>query len=80
MVSTERILEYCKLEQEAALESDKDKKPPESWPFKGHIIYRNVYLKYAQNKHVLKNLNFEIYPQEKVRLYIFFVIKFHTFH
>lgn len=67
MVSTERILEYCKLKQEAALESNNDRKPPKNWPFKGHITYENVYLKYAPNLPVLKNLNFEIYPQEKVR-------------
>lgn len=67
MTSVERVIEYSRLPPEAALESDKDKKPPKNWPSKGYIQYKNVSLTYNKNEPpVLKNLNFEIYPEEKV--------------
>ncbi|XP_055936124.1 ATP-binding cassette sub-family C member 4-like isoform X2 [Argiope bruennichi] len=67
MTSVERVIEYSNLPPEAALDSDKDKKPPKEWPSKGYIIYKNVSLKYSpEDPPVLKNLNFEIYPEEKI--------------
>ncbi|GIY89244.1 hypothetical protein CEXT_676372 [Caerostris extrusa] len=67
MTSVERVIEYSNLAPEAALDSDKDKKPPNEWPSKGYIVYQNVSLKYAEDEPpVLKNLNFEIYPEEKI--------------
>ncbi|GFT92903.1 hypothetical protein TNCV_740601 [Trichonephila clavipes] len=67
MTSVERVIEYSNLAPEAALDSEKDKKPPKAWPKKGYIIYQNVNLRYAPDEPpVLKNLNFEIYPEEKV--------------
>ncbi|XP_035217642.1 multidrug resistance-associated protein 4-like isoform X2 [Stegodyphus dumicola] len=67
MTSVERVIEYSNLDSEAALESEKDKKPPKDWPGKGYIVYHNVNLRYSPNEPpVLKNLNFEIYPEEKI--------------
>ena len=37
MVSVERVLSYCKVPQEAKLESDPETKPPDDWPAKGNI-------------------------------------------
>ncbi|GFT55309.1 hypothetical protein NPIL_228741 [Nephila pilipes] len=67
MTSVERVIEYSNLAPEAALDSEKDKKPPKDWPKKGYIVYQNVNLRYAPDEPpVLKNLNFEIYPEEKI--------------
>lgn len=37
MVSAERILAYCKVDQEASLESTPEDKPNTDWPAKGNI-------------------------------------------
>ncbi|XP_054723461.1 ATP-binding cassette sub-family C member 4-like isoform X2 [Uloborus diversus] len=67
MTSVERVIEYSNLDPEAELESEKDKKPPKGWPSKGYIAYQDVSLKYTPDEPpVLKNLNFEIYPEEKI--------------
>ncbi|XP_042894914.1 ATP-binding cassette sub-family C member 4-like isoform X1 [Parasteatoda tepidariorum] len=67
MTSVERVVEYSNLPPEAALESEKEKKPPKGWPSKGYIVYQNVNLRYSPDEPpVLKNLNFEIYPEEKI--------------
>lgn len=41
MVSAERILAYCKVPQEASLESAQEDKPADDWPVKGSIEVRN---------------------------------------
>lgn len=42
MVSVERVLNYCKVPQEASLESEGENKPPNHWPAKGNIeVNRN---------------------------------------
>ncbi|OXA58099.1 Multidrug resistance-associated protein 4 [Folsomia candida] len=64
MASTERILEYISLSPEAPLELP-EHKPPSDWPLNGEIKFNNVFLKYEDN-FVLKNLNFDIHPQEKI--------------
>ncbi|CAL4094228.1 unnamed protein product, partial [Meganyctiphanes norvegica] len=67
MTSVERVLEYSKLEPEAALESNKDNKPKPSWPDQGGIVFKDVTLQYDENDPpVLKNLNFIIGAGEKV--------------
>lgn len=67
MTSVERVSEYSNVESEPPLESAPDKKPKESWPEEGKIEFKNVYMKYdAAEPPVLKNLNFVIYPQEKI--------------
>ncbi|CAM9756679.1 unnamed protein product, partial [Sphacelaria rigidula] len=42
MVSAERILAYCRLEQEASLESNPENKPADDWPTKGNIEVRRL--------------------------------------
>ena len=37
MVSAERVLAYCKVPQEANLDSEPENKPPDDWPSKGDI-------------------------------------------
>lgn len=44
-----------------------DKQPPKQWPNMGHVKFDHLYLKYTPNDPpVLKNLNFEIEPGEKI--------------
>ncbi|CAG9863581.1 unnamed protein product [Phyllotreta striolata] len=67
MTSVERILEYNNIEKEGQLESDPDKKPPASWPEKGKLEFRQLFLKYfPQDPFVLKDLTFLIQPKEKI--------------
>jgi ATP-binding cassette subfamily C (CFTR/MRP) protein 4 len=67
MTSVERILQYTKLDKEGPFESLPTKKPPRDWPQQGHVVFRNAYLSYApEEPPVLKNLNVEILPAEKV--------------
>ncbi|XP_033333867.2 putative multidrug resistance-associated protein lethal(2)03659 [Megalopta genalis] len=67
MTSIERVLEYSNLEEEPFLESKPDEKPPEDWPTKGLVEFRNVKLKYEpKGAYVLEDINFVIMPKEKV--------------
>lgn len=67
MTSVERILEYSKVDSEPPLESTPDKKPKSDWPQEGKVEFKNVYLRYSPlESPVLKNLNFVIYPREKI--------------
>lgn len=67
MTSVERVLEYNDIEQEPPLETETDKKPPPSWPSKGEIEFRNLYLRYSPlEPPVLRNLNYKILPKQKV--------------
>ncbi|XP_071552963.1 ATP-binding cassette sub-family C member 4-like isoform X4 [Panulirus ornatus] len=67
MTSVERVVEYSRLEPEAALETEKDKTPKEGWPEHGIITFEDVSLQYNENEPpVLKNLNFCIRSSEKI--------------
>lgn len=67
MTSVERILEYTDLPQEADFQSPSEKAPPNKWPFSGKIEFRNFNLRYSlDSPYVLKNLNFQIQPMEKI--------------
>ncbi|KAH8359394.1 hypothetical protein KR093_006509 [Drosophila rubida] len=69
MTAVERILEYDEIEPEGEFESAPDKKPPVTWPEHGKIVADDLSLRYLpepQSKYVLKSLNFEIKPTEKV--------------
>ncbi|KAI2473933.1 ATP binding cassette (ABC) transporter subfamily C member [Diabrotica virgifera virgifera] len=62
MTSLERILEYTNIKTE-----NKEGAEINNWPSLGSISYQNVYLSYEGNTHyVLKDLNFEIKPTEKI--------------
>lgn len=48
-----------------------EKTPPEGWPFLGKIEFCNFNFRYdLDSPYVLKNLNFQIQPMEKVILLI----------
>lgn len=67
LMSVERVLEYKHLPQEK--QPDIPKILPTAWPDKGRIIFNNMGLKYVDTGSlVLKNLNLEIKPNEKVCL------------
>ena len=44
MVSAERVLGYCRVPQEASLESEPGRKPKDDWPAKGAIEVRTAAL------------------------------------
>ncbi|CAH0557997.1 unnamed protein product [Brassicogethes aeneus] len=68
LISVERVLHYTKIEQEGPFETDEHKRPSKSWPDKGDVSFKNLYLKYVESDPpVLKNLNIDIHPGEKVR-------------
>jgi ATP-binding cassette, subfamily C (CFTR/MRP), member 1 len=60
-VSVERILEYCRLPSEAALDSAPGRAPRPSWPEKGAIEARDLQVAYRPGLPlVLKGLSFRI--------------------
>lgn len=67
MNSAERILEYAhQLPQEAPYQIT-ETKPPESWPDKGEIEFRDVCMSYRENlPSVLRNFTGSIAAKEKV--------------
>ena len=45
-----------------------DKKPGETWPSSGGVKFENVSFQYSKDtKYVLKEMNFNILPKEKVK-------------
>uniref|UniRef100_T1IZ28 ABC transmembrane type-1 domain-containing protein n=1 Tax=Strigamia maritima TaxID=126957 RepID=T1IZ28_STRMM len=67
MISVERLIEYTKLEPEAALESSANKKPPSDWPNRGEITFKHVSVQYNDNANpVLSDLSFLIKSGEKI--------------
>ncbi|XP_067123688.1 uncharacterized protein, partial [Centruroides vittatus] len=67
MNSVARILNYSELKPESAYESSPDEQPPADWPQKGEIEFKNVFLKYLNDRSiVLDNLSFLIKPGEKI--------------
>ncbi|KAH8352895.1 hypothetical protein KR084_007132 [Drosophila pseudotakahashii] len=69
MISVERVIEYESIEPEGSLEAPADKKPPQSWPERGQIVFDELSLRYAPDpkaENVLKSLSFVIRPREKI--------------
>ncbi|XP_046428414.1 ATP-binding cassette sub-family C member 4-like [Neodiprion fabricii] len=65
MTSVERVLQYTKLPQEGPFTTEKP--PPDTWPEKGALVFKDVSMKYAKNKPpVLKNLNVDVKPGWKI--------------
>lgn len=76
MTSVERCVEYSRLPEEGAFDSDAQilKQIPLDWPSRGFIRFKNVSLKYSPSTDfVLHNLNFEI--NENVVHIIFFTVR-----
>lgn len=67
MNSVERLHSYAfELPQEAAYEKSEFTPPPQ-WPFTGYIQFKDVSMRYRPNLPlVLKDLNFGVYPGEKL--------------
>jgi ATP-binding cassette subfamily C (CFTR/MRP) protein 4 len=65
MMSTERILEYCKLKREQ--QTDSTVIPGKDWPTKGKIVIQDMSLAYPNSPTcVLKNMTIEIPAGSKV--------------
>ncbi|CAM9122992.1 unnamed protein product [Ectocarpus sp. 4 AP-2014] len=61
MVSAERVLGYCRVPQEASLESEPGCKPADGWPAKGDIEVRDMSMRYREDlPPVLKGLTLSI--------------------
>ncbi|OAA54758.1 ABC bile acid transporter [Niveomyces insectorum RCEF 264] len=61
--AAERILEYIEIDTE----SEGGQDAPAAWPSKGHIEVENLTVKYAADlPPVLKELNFEVRPGERI--------------
>lgn len=67
MNSVERLHSYAfSLPQEAPYQKS-ETKPPKEWPIAGYIQFNDVSMRYRDNLPlVLKNLNFGVYPGEKL--------------
>lgn len=67
MTSVERVVEYSAIEHESELESLPTKKPSASWPERGKIEFKHVFLKYfPEDPFILRDVNFILQPKEKV--------------
>ena len=68
MISMERCYKYTKLTPEKNFTLLEDEKLKEkNWPNEGKITFKDLSIKYRPNTEiVLKNLNFEIKPREKI--------------
>ena len=68
MISSERIIGYSRLEQEASFETHPtDNRPALDWPNEGSISLENVTFQYSTElPFVLNNLTITIQPAEKV--------------
>lgn len=63
MVSAERVLGYCKVPQEASLESEPGCKPEDDWPSRGGIEVRAVPIARAYITYILKGIHTYIHPK-----------------
>lgn len=68
IVSVERVNEYIEVLPEAPEEvQDAASRPKASWPAHGRIVIKDLYARYRPNlEDVLKGLNLEVNPGEKV--------------
>ena len=72
MTSTERVLEYKKLDQERSLETLPNNQPDDGWPDRGAVSFRDVTFSYRDDdKQVLRDVSFDVAPGEKVRKHRF---------
>lgn len=57
MTSVERVLQYTNLPKEGPFTTDKP--PPATWPSKGGLTFKNVSMKYADNKQLVLKVKSE---------------------
>lgn len=71
MTAVERVVEYETVDPEDELEATGDRKPPPEWPQHGAIIFDKLSMRYFPDPTadmVLKDLDFDVLPSEKVCL------------
>ena len=62
MNAVERVKHYTSIPNELYLGT----KPPSDWPWKGHVTFNNVSLRYAKDLQlVVQGVNVELRPGEK---------------
>ncbi|KAJ1899647.1 hypothetical protein LPJ81_004100 [Coemansia sp. IMI 209127] len=66
MNSVERIMQYLSVEQEAALESEPENKPPAIWPQKGDVKIEDLVVEYTPGVPVLHGISLSAKHGEKV--------------
>jgi ATP-binding cassette subfamily C (CFTR/MRP) protein 4 len=68
MISVERVLEYANMPSEFNDDGENlTVKPTEDWPKQGAIEFKDLEMRYSEDEPlVLRNINFEIRPQEKL--------------
>ncbi|KAJ2594436.1 hypothetical protein H4R99_005770, partial [Coemansia sp. RSA 1722] len=66
MNAVERIVQYLGAEQEAALLSTPDNRPPSSWPLKGDVQIKNLVVEYVPGVPVLHDVSVSVKHGEKI--------------
>jgi ATP-binding cassette subfamily C (CFTR/MRP) protein 4 len=69
MTSVERVLEYCKLDQEPPAQLPSKYRSPTNWPSHGHIIFDNVCMSHSNDPNAplaLNHITLTIQPAEKI--------------
>ncbi|KAJ2088972.1 hypothetical protein IW138_003813 [Coemansia sp. RSA 986] len=66
MNAVERIMQYLKVEQEAALESDPEDRPPAVWPRKGDVQIEGLVVEYVPGVPVLHDISLSAKHSEKI--------------
>ncbi|KAJ2608603.1 hypothetical protein EV177_004888 [Coemansia sp. RSA 1804] len=66
MTSVERVMQYLKLNQEAASESTPENKPSALWPKTGNVEFENLVAEYVPGVPVLHGISLSVHHGEKV--------------
>ncbi|KAJ1729178.1 hypothetical protein LPJ72_005107 [Coemansia sp. Benny D160-2] len=66
MTSVERVMQYLKLDQEAASESTPENKPSALWPKTGNVEFENLVAEYVPGVPVLHGISLSVRHREKI--------------
>ena len=69
MTSVERVLEYCKLDQEPPAYVLPKNQPPTNWPLYGGIVFHDVCMSHSADRDAafaLNHISLTIEPKEKI--------------
>lgn len=80
MTAVERVVEYETVDPEDELEATGERKPPKEWPQEGAIIFDKLSMRYFPDPTadlVLKDLDFDILPMEKVRFSLKLILMYY---